>query len=102
MFNGRLGIEATYYDARTTNALLGIALPPSEGFSSSQLRNVGEILNRGIELSVNATPVNTAGFRWSTGVNYEWTHNEILSTPNFFDQTPPSEHCSAHWWQWFW
>jgi outer membrane cobalamin receptor len=78
MFNGRIGIEATFYDARTTNALLGIALPPSEGFSSAQLRNVGEILNRGVELSVNASPINTAGFRWNTGVNYEWTKNEIL------------------------
>ncbi|UCC25476.1 MAG: TonB-dependent receptor, partial [Gemmatimonadales bacterium] len=78
MFDGRLGIEATYYHATTTNALLGIALPPSQGFSSAQLRNVGKILNQGIELSVNATPINTAGFRWSTGINSEWTKNEIL------------------------
>ncbi|GIS80206.1 MAG: hypothetical protein CM1200mP14_17720 [Gammaproteobacteria bacterium] len=55
LFNDRVGIISTYYDARTKNALLGIALPPSEGFSSSQQRNVGEIQNRGFEFQFNAT-----------------------------------------------
>ncbi|MEQ9569562.1 MAG: TonB-dependent receptor, partial [Longimicrobiales bacterium] len=78
MFNGRLGVDATYYNARTTNALLEIDLPPSLGFSDGQLRNVGEIANQGIELSLNSTLVDRAGFRWASGLNYEWTKNEIL------------------------
>jgi len=78
MFNNRVGINATYYDATTKNALLDIALPPSLGFSDAQLRNVGKIRNRGVELSVNATLVDNSAFRWTTGVNYEWTKNTIL------------------------
>lgn len=78
VFNDRIGIDATYWHAMTTNALLAIALPPSEGFSSSRLRNVGKILNRGVELAVNATVLDRSDLRWSTGVNFEWIHNEII------------------------
>ncbi len=78
LWNDRIGVDATYWHAVTQNALLGIALPPSEGFSSSRLQNTGEILNRGIELAVNSTIVDQSSFRWSAGFNFDWTHNEIL------------------------
>ena len=78
MFQNRLGVEFTYWNAKTQNALLEIDLPPSEGFSDEQLRNVGEILNRGIELSVDGRVVDRSSLRWDLGVNYEWVHNEIL------------------------
>ncbi|MXX54560.1 MAG: TonB-dependent receptor [Gemmatimonadetes bacterium] len=78
LWNDRIGVDATYWHAMTQNALLRIALPPSEGFSSSRLENVGEILNRGVELAVNATIIDQSSFRWSTGANFEWIHNEIL------------------------
>jgi len=78
LFDNRVGVDFTYWNAVTKNALLGIALPPSEGFSSSQQQNVGEILNRGIELSVNTTVMDRTDFRWNVGANYEWNHNEIL------------------------
>ncbi|HUF71062.1 MAG TPA: TonB-dependent receptor [Longimicrobiales bacterium] len=78
LFDNRLGVDFTFYNARTTNALLEIDLPPSLGFSDGQLRNVGEILNRGVELSLNSTLVDRGSFRWNANLNYEWTHNEIL------------------------
>jgi hypothetical protein len=78
LFENRVGVDVTYWNAKTTNALLEIELPPSLGFSDAQLRNVGEIQNQGIELAVNTTPIDGSSFRWSSGVNYEWTKNEIL------------------------
>ena len=78
LWNDRIGVDATYWHAVTQNALLGIPLPPSEGFSSSRLQNVGEILNKGVEVAMNTTIMDRSSFRWSTGVNFEWIHNEIL------------------------
>ncbi|MEQ8330200.1 MAG: SusC/RagA family TonB-linked outer membrane protein [Longimicrobiales bacterium] len=78
LMDNRVGIDFTFYNATTKNALLEIELPPSLGFSDAQLRNVGEILNRGIEVSLNSTLVDASSFRWATNVNYEWSHNEIL------------------------
>lgn len=78
MWHDRIGIDATYFHATTTNALLAIPLPPSEGFASAQWRNVGQILNHGVELGMNATHVDRSSFRWSSGATYSWTHQEIL------------------------
>lgn len=78
LVDDRIGVEATYWHATTNNALLNISLPPSEGFADSQLRNTGQILNRGVELSVNSTIVDRADFSWSSGVNYEWVRDQIV------------------------
>ena len=78
LWNNRIGVDATYWHATTNNALLGIPLPPSEGFSSSKRQNAGSILNKGIEVAMNTTILDRSSFRWSTGVNFEWIHNEIL------------------------
>lgn len=78
-FQDQLGLTFTYYYAKTVDALLGISLPPSEGFSSSRLENVGEIKNQGWEVSINATPVNTTNMRWSVDLNLDGNSNEILS-----------------------
>ncbi len=78
LWNDHIGIDATYWHATTKNALLGVPLPPSEGFSQSRQQNVGAILNKGVEVSLNSRIVDTRSFRWSSAVNYEWIHNEIL------------------------
>ncbi len=74
-----VGVSVTGYYAKTRDALLAVALPASEGFASAQLRNAGEIENRGVEVQVNATPINRQALRWSTTVNFDWSENEILT-----------------------
>jgi len=79
LFQDQVGVTFTYYYAKTVDALLGISLPPSEGFSQSRLENVGEIKNQGWEVSLNYTPVNTADMRWTVDLNLDGNKNEILS-----------------------
>jgi TonB-dependent SusC/RagA subfamily outer membrane receptor len=78
LFNDKIGLSFTYYYARTRDALLEINLPPSEGFSDQRLANAGEIENKGWELSINTTPINTADFRWSVDLNMDANENKIL------------------------
>jgi TonB-dependent SusC/RagA subfamily outer membrane receptor len=85
-FEDRLGTSFTFFDARTRDALLEIALPSSLGFQNAQLQNVGEIMNRGVEVTIDASPVVTPGFRWTTALNFDWTENEVLDLgPNAQD-----------------
>jgi TonB-dependent SusC/RagA subfamily outer membrane receptor len=77
-FEDRVGTSVTYFDARTKDALLAIALPSSAGFQNAQLQNVGEIQNRGVEVTLDASPVVTQSFRWTTALNFDWTENEVL------------------------
>jgi outer membrane receptor protein involved in Fe transport len=54
LFGGRLGVNYTYYNQRTSDALIPVVLPPSNGFTAAQLTNVGRLNNHGQELTVNA------------------------------------------------
>jgi hypothetical protein len=53
IFDDRLGLEVTYYNQKRKNALLSIPVKPSTGFPGTQLRNIGEIQNKGLELGLN-------------------------------------------------
>jgi len=78
LFSDRLGMSVTYFDATTRDALVEVPLPSSAGFSDQQLRNVGEISNRGLEVSLDASPVVTRSVRWTTALNFDWTENEVV------------------------
>jgi TonB-linked SusC/RagA family outer membrane protein len=52
----RLGVEFTYYDKKTIDAILNKDLAPSTGQSGSQPINIGRIDNSGIELMLRGTP----------------------------------------------
>lgn len=78
LLNDRVGVTFTYYYAKTTDALLEVALPPSEGFADERLENAGEIENKGWELTINTTPVNTRRFRWAVDLNLDGNENKIL------------------------
>jgi hypothetical protein len=59
MFDGQLGVDFTYYNQSTKDALIGVPDPPSTGFSGEHLANVGEISNTGFELLLSGTPIYT-------------------------------------------
>ena len=77
-FSDRLATSVTYFNAKTKDALLAISLPSSQGFQSAQLQNVGEIENKGVEVTLDASPVVTSGFRWTTALNFDWTENLVV------------------------
>ncbi|HEY4786865.1 MAG TPA: SusC/RagA family TonB-linked outer membrane protein [Bacteroidales bacterium] len=72
-FENRFGIDFTYYNRKTTNLILDVPLATSSGYTV-QVKNVGEIQNKGVELLVNITPVKTPKFSWDMTVNF--THNQ--------------------------
>ncbi|MTI31484.1 SusC/RagA family TonB-linked outer membrane protein, partial [Xanthovirga aplysinae] len=69
-FNGRLGVDFTYYDKVTDDQIIPAPTAPSVGYTS-QVLNVGEVQNKGIELTLTGTPVDMKnGFRWDIQLNY--------------------------------
>ncbi|NOZ47401.1 MAG: SusC/RagA family TonB-linked outer membrane protein [Chlorobi bacterium] len=77
-FENRLGFDVTYYDAVTENLILPVAVPPSSGFSA-WLKNAGSIENKGVELQIYGTPLQTAGgFSWDIDFNWSTNNNTIL------------------------
>lgn len=73
----RLGFDVTYYNAKTVDQILPLAVSTATGYSSKFL-NAGTIQNKGIELSVYATPVQSKNFTWNVNLNWTRNRNKII------------------------
>ena len=74
----RYTFTAEYYNKLTTDLLLDASVPTTTGFSST-LTNIGSMVNRGWELSVNVDILKTQDWDVSVGANWSYLHNEVLS-----------------------
>lgn len=75
---GRFGVEATYFSNRTTDALVPVTYPVSQGFLSARTENVGVIEGTGYEFQLRATLLQTDQFEWRTLVNLGFNDNEAV------------------------
>lgn len=77
-FKNRLTGTIEYYNQKTVDLLWSKSLPLSSGLSvSSYYANIGEMVNRGVEISLEGTPIRTRDFEWSINWNGTLNHNEI-------------------------
>jgi len=77
LFNDRVGGEIDYYVKKTDDLLLNVNVPATTGYTS-QLRNVGELENKGFEFVINTQ--NTVGvFRWSSSFNIAFNDNKVTN-----------------------
>ena len=87
MFDDRVGIDMSWYNSVTSDALMPVTAAPSEGFLSSQLRNVGEFKNTGIEVSVTGVPVALDNLHWEITGRVSTINSEVIDlggAPEFF------------------
>lgn len=75
---GRLGVEATYFTARTTDALIGVDLPASQGFLANRTTNVGELQNSGFEFQITTGLLRTETFDWRFRTNLSFLDSEAI------------------------
>lgn len=68
-FDGRVGLDATYFNATTTDQFFPAPIPESTGFATIAL-NAGEVQNKGIELSLNVDILQQGDFSWSVNANF--------------------------------
>jgi TonB-dependent starch-binding outer membrane protein SusC len=77
-FGDRVALELTYYNQKTTNALLNRNAPPSLGFLNAQATNIGAIRNRGLESSLHGQIIQRSELQWTGTLNYTTNSNKIL------------------------
>jgi hypothetical protein len=89
LFQNRIGLELTYYDAHVVNGLFPSDVPASKGITR-RVENCCQFMNRGIETAVSASLVDMPAFRWNMNVTYEWNRNRIISFgPQALDDSMP-------------
>jgi TonB-linked SusC/RagA family outer membrane protein len=77
LFDGRISLDADYYNRTTEGMLWAVALPTSSGFNSIQ-DNIGEVRNTGFEFSLGTTNIINDNFTWNTNFNISFNRNEVL------------------------
>ena len=77
MFNDRLSFILDLFHIDNEDLLMTISKSPSSGYLD-QLANVGTLRNRGIEFSINATPIRTKDWNWNIGFNISADRNKII------------------------
>lgn len=76
--DNKYGIELGYYRTSTINQYFTVNVAAGAGTSGQANINSGDILNKGVEATVFAIPMETDNFRWKTTVNFASNKNEII------------------------
>ena len=76
LFDNRLNVIADFFVKNTKDLLLEQSLAHVTGFGS-QMQNIGKIQNKGIELSLNSTNIQTKDFTWQTNFNISFIKNTL-------------------------
>ena len=75
--NNRFGIDFAYYKENTKDQIMTLDVPSVSGISR-KLINAGNIQNAGIELALNATPIETKDWTWDINVTYTRNRSKIV------------------------
>src|SRR5262249_46269345 len=78
-WGGRAGAEITYYNKKTTDAILDQVVAPSSGQSGTRPINIGGILNDGWEFSLHGTPISRRNLSLDLGGQFSMNDNQVTS-----------------------
>ncbi|HVX50272.1 MAG TPA: TonB-dependent receptor [Chitinophagaceae bacterium] len=76
VFNNILSFDIAYYKRDTRDLLLNVDVPSTTGYTS-KFENVGKLYNKGIEVTLTSTNINTKNLRWTTTLNFAYNKNKI-------------------------
>ncbi len=80
LLNARLNGSIEGFYRTTHDMLMSFPLPASSGFMG-YYANVGNMMNAGIEIELNTTPLKIGDFTWNIDLNFTWYKNRITSLP---------------------
>lgn len=81
LFGGRIRGSIDFYNKKTSDLLLAVRVP-SPTVVSTQIVNVGSVRNRGVELELNASIIESNKFNWESSFNISRNVNKVLSLSN--------------------
>lgn len=85
LWNNLITGEFAYYYNNIDDLLLSVPNSPSTGMPNSVLQNVGKMYNKGIEFTINASPIRGRDFQWNTSFNITYNKNNVV---NLVDGVP--------------
>ena len=75
--NGRIGGAIDFYTRKTKDLLASVPTAAGTNFSKTILTNVGNVDSKGIEISLNATPIQNKDWEWNLSYNFTWQNMKV-------------------------
>jgi len=85
LWNNRLDLTVDLYNRISVDLLQDRTLPPESG-GNTMTDNLGSVQNKGIEIALNASIINSKDLKWTVSGSFTANQNEIL---NLFGNTTP-------------
>ncbi|WP_108423777.1 SusC/RagA family TonB-linked outer membrane protein [Flagellimonas amoyensis] len=82
--NNRIGLDFTYFENINKDLLMSVPIAPSSGFTSV-FQNAASMESKGIEISLNATPIKTNDFSWDFLANFTQFTNVVTGLADGVD-----------------
>jgi iron complex outermembrane receptor protein len=79
LLKGRITGSVEYYDKKTTDLIWYYPVSTTQYFVGLYTANVGSISNKGVELTLEATPVKSGSFQWVSSLNLSHNNNRLVS-----------------------
>ena len=87
VLNYRLNVSIDWYYRLIKGLLYDYSVPSPPNLYTTTRANVGEMSNNGLEIMVNAIPVQTKDFKWETTITFSTNSNKLKSLSNDLYQT---------------
>ena len=86
LFKSRLNGSIDFFYRKTSDMLFSLNTPPSSGYTS-YYTNLGDMRNRGIELDLSGTIIQTRNVIWNANFNLTYVKNKVLRLPDDIKKT---------------
>ena len=95
--NDRITGSIDYYSKKTNNMIMGMPLPGFSGFGSITT-NLGEVSNKGFEITINTINIANENFEWTTNFNFAYNKNRIKHLFYEYDENGKEmDYVSSNW-----
>lgn len=78
VLDSRLSLSLDLYYRKTTDLLMNVDIPTITGFDKA-MQNIGQMSNKGLEITINGTPFRNKDFTWDATGNISVNRNEVLA-----------------------
>jgi len=91
MFNRRVGLDLAVYNKITSDQIVAAQSSDASGYTST-LINSGQSRNRGIEVLLNLTPIQSTNFKWDITLNGSYNETKLLKLLTDDDGSPEKDY----------
>ncbi len=77
MLKNRLSLDMSVYDITTTDLIFNVPVTAATGYSYFK-ENIGKVTNKGLEIRIGGTPIQTESFSWNTSIYYSKNENKLV------------------------